>query len=86
MLTQYAFFYLMKQNSPKVPKLIPEHIKYWEINTPPGYTGGPFGDHSGGLILFKVENLEIANDLVNNDPFMSGNVIDKKWVKEWIQK
>ncbi len=86
MITQYAFFYLMKQNSPKIPELIPSHVKYWEKNKPSDYIGGPFKDQSGGLILFKVENIETANVLVKNDPFIIGNAIEESWIKEWMQK
>ena len=82
MTTQYAFFYFMKQNSPEIHKLIPSHVKYWEVNKPSDYIGGPFKDQSGGLILFKIETVEMANELVNNDPFVLGNVIEQKWMRK----
>jgi hypothetical protein len=29
MLKQFAFFYLMNNDSEKLRKIVPEHIKYW---------------------------------------------------------
>ena len=69
-----------------MPELIPEHIKYWNRIKPEGYSGGPFGDHTGGLILFKTENIEIARQIADNDPFITGGGIEKSWVKEWVLK
>lgn len=86
MMSQYAFFYFMKPNPSGIGELISDHIRYWNSNKPCDYSGGPFSDQSGGLILFKVENIETANELIKNDPFVIGDVIEKKWVKEWMQK
>ncbi|MCP3924366.1 MAG: hypothetical protein GY714_17460 [Desulfobacterales bacterium] len=84
MLKQYAFFYFMKENSQQIPKLIPEHIKYWNTENPIDYSGGPFNDRSGGLILFKAKTIESAREITANDPFVTGNVLQQKWIKEWI--
>jgi len=84
MLKQFAFFYLMKKDSEKVQKIVPEHISYWKRSKPLNYSGGPFGDRSGGLILFEVEDMETAMDLAMNDPFIDQGVIEDKWVKEWL--
>jgi hypothetical protein len=35
-----------------------------------GYLGGPFSDHSGGLILFEGDSLGHAQRLVARDPFL----------------
>ncbi len=86
MLKQYAFFYFMKKNSQKIPGLIPEHINYWHSENPVDYSGGPFSDRSGGLILFKAKNIEKAQEITGNDPFVKENVLEQKELKEWVTK
>jgi len=86
MLKQYAFFYLMKNDPEKIRDIVPEHIRYWKDSEPTGYSGGPFTDRSGGLILFEAENMEAAKELAMKDPFVIKEVIENKWVKEWIRE
>ena len=86
MLKQFVYFYLMKNYPEKVGKIVPEHIKYWKDSEPINYSGGPFSDRSGGLILFEAENMEAATDLAMNDPFVVQELIEDKWVKEWIRE
>jgi uncharacterized protein YciI len=86
MSKQYAFFYLMKNDPEKIRDIIPEHIRYWKDNKPINYSGGPFGDRSGGLILFGAKDMETAADLAMNDPFVVQKVIENKWLKEWIRE
>ncbi len=86
MLKKYAFFYLMKNDPEKIRDIIPAHIKYWDNSKPINYSGGPFGDRSGGLILFEAENMETATELAMNDPFVVREAIETKWVKEWIRE
>jgi uncharacterized protein YciI len=83
MLKQYAFFYLMKHDPENIRDIIPEHIRYWKESRPVGYSGGPFNDKSGGLILFKAENMETALELAMNDPFVVRDAIETKWLREW---
>jgi uncharacterized protein YciI len=84
MLRQFVFFYLMKNDPEKVREIVPDHIRYWKNSAPPNYSGGPFGDRSGGLILFAAENIEVATDLAMHDPFVVHEVTEEKWVKEWM--
>jgi len=86
MLKKYIFFYLMKNESEKIPMLVPKHVKYWEENKSVDSSGGPFGDRSGGLILFEAEEMNAAKTLAMNDPFVLEQVIERKWVKEWMQE
>lgn len=86
MLKQFVFFYQMKNNPEKIRNIIPEHIRYWKDSKPINYSGGPFSDRSGGLILFEAENMETATKLVMNDPFVVQDIIENKWVKEWIRE
>ncbi len=48
------------------------------------YSGGPFSDRSGGLIIFEAENIEEAIKIAMGDPFVLKNLIEDKYVKEWI--
>ena len=84
MLKQFVFFYLMKNNPEIIRDTVPEHIRYWKESKPVNYSGGPFSDRSGGLILFKAENIETATKLAINDPFVVQDLIESKWVKEWM--
>jgi len=86
MLKQYAFFYLMKNDPEKIRDIIPDHISYWKDNRPINYSGGPFSDRSGGLILFEADDMKTATDLAMNDPFVVQEIIEDKWVKEWIRQ
>ena len=86
MLKQFVFFYQMKDNPEKIRNIIPEHIRYWKDSKPINYSGGPFSDRSGGLILFEAENMEAATKLAMNDPFVVQDIIENKWVKEWIRE
>ncbi len=86
MLKQFVFFYLMKNNPEKIRNIVPEHIRYWKENKPINYSGGPFSDRSGGLILFEAENIETATKLAMSDPFIDQDIIESKWVKEWIRE
>ena len=57
MIKQYIFFYLMKNDPGKIRDVIPEHIRYWKDSKPINFSGGPFSDRGGGLILFEAENM-----------------------------
>ncbi|MFA6980038.1 MAG: YciI family protein [Ignavibacteriaceae bacterium] len=86
MLKQFVFFYLMKNNLERIRNIVPEHIRYWKESKPINYSGGPFNDRSGGLILFEAENMETATKFAMNDPFVVQCLIESKWVKEWIRE
>jgi uncharacterized protein YciI len=86
MLKQFVFFYLMTNNPEKIRNIVPEHIRYWKDSKPINYSGGPFSDRSGGLILFEAENMETATNLAMNDTFVVQDIIESKWVKEWIRE
>lgn len=46
------------------------------------FAKGPFTDHSGGLIIYKVESYEEAKTLAENDPVVLENS-RKLTLKEW---
>ncbi len=84
MTKRFIYFYYMKKNPSKIQIVAPSHSKYWKKLNLEKYTGGPFSDRSGGLITFGVENIEKVKELIKNDPFVIENLIEEKWVKEWV--
>ena len=84
MKKQFAYFYFMKKNPDKIQQFVPAHVEYWKNSNVEGYLGGPFGDRSGGLITFKAENIEAAEKVADQDPFVTEDLLDNRWLKEWI--
>ncbi|MES0489743.1 MAG: YciI family protein [Leptospirales bacterium] len=82
--TKIAFFYFMKSEIENLKNIIEEHVNYWHNANLVEYKGGPFSDRSGGLILFSIGSMEEALDIINNDPFITKNCLEKKWIKEWM--
>jgi uncharacterized protein YciI len=60
-------------------------VKYWHSANLPDYQGGPFADHSGGLISFAAPSLEAAAALVVQDPFILADLLEQRWIKEWVR-
>lgn len=79
-----AFFYTMKKKPDLIKELVPDHIQYWKDRGLANYKGGPFFDRSGGLITFLCDDFEFANKIINDDPFVKGQVIIDKQIKIWI--
>lgn len=78
------FFYLMKPLPDQVRAAVPRHVAYWHSRALPGYAGGPFADRSGGLILFEAESLDAAAKIVSEDPFAAEDLLEHRWLKEWL--
>ncbi len=81
---RFAFFYFMKKEPEKIKAVVPLHIEYWRKLKLNKYLGGPFADRTGGLIAFEAENMDEATKITMNDPFVLQNLLENKWVKEWI--
>lgn len=64
-----AYFHLMRDERDRVRAVAPDHAAYWRDLRVPGYVGGPLADRSGGLITFEAESMQVADELVANDPF-----------------
>ncbi|MEH7345963.1 YciI family protein [Bacillus sp. JJ1532] len=65
------FIALMKTTDPAKDEAIrKEHIDYLNDLIEKGkiIAKGPFTDHTGGLIIFRAESLEEAQQLADNDP------------------
>ena len=86
MAKKFVYFYFMKNEPDKIGAHVPEHISYWKNANLPNYSGGPFADRTGGLIIFDAEDLSKAEDIVNKDPFVTSDLIENGWVKEWMQE
>lgn len=81
---QFVYFYFVKDEPAKIKGAVPRHISYWHSLKLEGYLGGPFADRTGGLIVFQVKDRGQAEKIISRDPFVTHNLIDKKWLKEWV--
>jgi uncharacterized protein YciI len=81
---RFVYFYLMKEEPDRIGAAVPSHVEFWQGSGLPGYTGGPFADKSGGLVMFEASTLEEATAIANRDPFVVQDVVDSRWVKEWM--
>jgi uncharacterized protein YciI len=84
MTKRYIYFYLMKPEPERIPQVAPDHVGHWHGLGLRGYTGGPFADKNGGLITFEAEDLDEAERTVAEDPFVQANLLQQRWVKEWL--
>jgi len=44
---------------------------------------GPYGDLTGGAILFQAENEAAVEALIEGDPYTRLNVTKDRWLREW---
>lgn len=83
MRRSFVFFYLMKPHPEGMREAVPLHVEYWKSLNLAGYSGGPFADRSGGLIVFDTASVEEATRIVDGDPFVDRDLLQSRWVKEW---
>lgn len=71
-------------NPEKDAEILDEHKAYLQKYIDKGkiYAKGPFTDHSGGLIIYKVETMEEAKQIIDNDPIIRDNTREYM-LKEW---
>lgn len=81
---RFIYFYFNRFDPDKIKRVVPTHVEYWKTAGLKEYQGGPFGDRSGGLISFSAPSLEEATAIVLQDPFIKEELIDQKWIKEWV--
>lgn len=64
--------------------VLPRHIQYLDKLDEEGkiFARGPFGDGSGGLVVYIADSLEEATDLAENDPHVVEKV-RRLELKEW---
>ncbi len=84
MVKRFLYFYLNKREPKKIPQVVPLHVDYWKSLDLEGYTGGPFSDRSGGLIVFEADSMEDATKIAMRDPFVLEDLVEAKWIKEWL--
>jgi len=68
----------------KDAEILDEHKAYLQKYIDEGkiFAKGPFTDHSGGLVIYKVDSYEEAKKLAENDPAvleMSRTLTLKEW-------
>jgi uncharacterized protein len=83
---RFLYFYFNRYEPEKLRQVIPAHVQYWKDANLKGYMGGPFADRTGGLISFVTSSLEEATGIIMQDPFILEDLIDQKWIKEWIME
>ena len=68
----------------KDAEILDEHKAYLQKYIDEGkiYAKGPFTDHSGGLVIYSVENIEEAKAIIENDPIIRDNTREYT-LKEW---
>lgn len=81
---RFLYFYFNRNKPEKVRQAVPTHVQYWKTANLRGYMGGPFADRTGGLIYFDASGLEEAEEIIRQDPFVLKDLIDQKWIKEWL--
>jgi uncharacterized protein YciI len=74
----------MRKEPDRIRAIVPSHVEYWREHKLEGYVGGPFADRSGGLITFEAESIEGATRIVTDDPFVREDLLEDKWIKEWV--
>ncbi len=81
---RFIYFYFNRNEPEKIREVVPAHVQYWRTADLKSYSGGPFADHSGGLISFAAQTLEEATEIIRGDPFIQEDLIEQKWIKEWM--
>jgi uncharacterized protein YciI len=81
---RFLYFYFNRNEPDKIRKVVPAHVRYWQTLNPKGYMGGPFTDRTGGLISFVASSLEEAEETIRGDPFVLEDLIEQRWIKEWL--
>lgn len=84
MSQRIAYVYFMDDKPQQIAEQIAAHIDYWKTAELSNYEGGPFSDHSGGLILFDAEDLESAQQIVEQDPFQKYQLLHCHRLKMWL--
>jgi uncharacterized protein YciI len=80
----FVYFYINRDEPDRLRQVVPTHVQYWKTANLKDYMGGPFSDRTGGLISFVASSFEKATEIIQQDPFVLEDLIDQKWIKEWI--
>jgi hypothetical protein len=82
MSPRFAYIYFMRDDPDRVRAAVPKHVSHWHGLELGGYVGGPFEDHTGGLITFDADE-DRARDAVERDPFLLEGLLADHWLKRW---
>ena len=68
----------------KDAEVLDEHKAYLQKYIDMGkiYAKGPFTDHSGGLVIYKVDSIDEAREIIEKDPVIRENSREYL-LKEW---
>jgi uncharacterized protein YciI len=80
----FVYLYFNRNEPEKIRWVVPAHVEYWKRANLKAYKGGPFADRTGGLISFVASRLEEAAGIIQQDPFILEDLIERKWLKEWV--
>ncbi len=83
-MKRFVCFDFNRRTPERIREVAPAHVRYWQMARITDYQGGPFADRTGGLIVFAAQGLQQATDIILQDPFVVEDLIDEKWIKEWI--
>jgi uncharacterized protein YciI len=83
-MKRFLYFYLMRNTPEAIRQLVPAHVQYWHSRDLPDYIGGPFAERTGGLITFAAASLDDAEQIIVHDPFVREQLIEQRWVNEWL--
>ena len=81
---RFVYLYFNRNEPEKIRQVVPAHVGYWKSENVKDYMGGPFGDRTGGLISFVAPSLQEAMEIILQDPFILEDLIEQKWIKEWL--
>ena len=81
---RFVYGYAMRDEPDLVRAVAPSHVAYWHQLGLKGYLGGPFADRSGGLITFETGSSSKAERLVADDPFVRDDLLEHRWLNEWV--
>jgi uncharacterized protein YciI len=81
---RFVYFYFNRNEPEKIRQVVPAHVGYWKSANVKGYMGSPFGDRTGGLISFVAPSLQDATEIILQDPFIREDLVEQKWIKEWL--
>jgi len=81
---RFLYFYLMRNTPDTIRQVVPSHVQYWHSRDLPDYMGGSFADRTGGLITFDPASLHDAQQIISDDTFVAGQLIEQSWIKEWL--
>jgi uncharacterized protein YciI len=83
MSSGYVYTYFMTDDQTRIRQVAPRHTEHWQGLQLEAYSGGPFGDRSGGLIIFVADTREQADTAVAGDPFLREGLLARYWIKQW---